>query len=470
MTGEDFSAGAARALARELPGFLAVRECARLSGGASQESYRLEVDTVDGPRRLALRRTPGGAPNPEGVEQIGPRVEARVIRAAAAAGVPVAEIVAELAPEDGLGEGYVMRWLAGETLGHRIVKAPELADARAQLARQCGEILARIHAIDPIKSGLDAQLRVVPAESLVRQTWAQYQALNTPQPMIDYTAQWLLANLPPSVTPALTHADFRNGNLMINASGVVGVLDWEISHLGDPMRDLGWLCTASWRFGRADLPVGGFGHYADLFAGYAAISGREIDPTHVRFWEVFGSFWWAVGCLLMADHWRHGPDRTVERPAIGRRSSECQVDCVNLLLPGPVTPFAPPAEAADELPTAAELLQSVREFLRGEAAAEGSERARFLARVAANSLEIVEREMRHGARLQANEHARLTALLGEHGALTALRWQLVQRLRAGTLALDDAALVAHLRETVVQQALIDQPHYPGVRTAVGERP
>jgi len=173
---------------------------------------------------------------------------------------------------------------------------------------------------------------------------------------------------------------------------------------------------------------------------------------------------------LMADHWRHGPDRTVERPAIGRRSSECQVDCVNLLLPGPVTPFTPPAEAADELPTAAELLQSVREFLRGEAAAEGSERARFLARVAANSLEIVEREMRHGARLQAREHARLTALLEQSGELTTLRWQLVQRLRNGALPLNDSGLVAHLRETVVQQALIDQPHYPGVRLAVGERP
>jgi hypothetical protein len=112
----------------------------------------------------------------------------------------------------------------------------------------------------------------------------------------------------------------------------------------------------------------------------------------------------------------------------------------------------------------------VREFLRGEAAAEGSERARFLARVAANSLEIVEREMCHGARLQASEHARLAALLGQSGELTTLRWQLVQRLRDGALPLNDAVLVAHLRETVVQQALIDQPHYPGVRLAVGERP
>ena len=84
------------------------------------------------------------------------------------------------------------------------------------------------------------------------------------------------------------------------------------------------------------LPVGGFGEYADLFRGYEEVSGKTVDPDHVKFWEVFGSFWWAVGCLGMAEHYRTGPDQTVERPAIGRRSSECQVDCVNLLIPGPV--------------------------------------------------------------------------------------------------------------------------------------
>ena len=102
------------------------------------------------------------------------------------------------------------------------------------------------------------------------------------------------------------------------------------------MRDLGWVCTNSWRFGCSELPVGGFGSYDDLFAGYEAVSGQAVAPGRVKFWEVFGSFWWAIGCLGMAKHYRTGPDNTVERPAIGRRTSECQVDCVNHLIPGPV--------------------------------------------------------------------------------------------------------------------------------------
>ena len=59
--------------------------------------------------------------------------------------------------------------------------------------------------------------------------------------------------------------------------GVVAVLDWEIAHIGDPMRDLGWICTNSWRFGRADLPVGGVGSYEDLFAGYESVSGEPVE-------------------------------------------------------------------------------------------------------------------------------------------------------------------------------------------------
>ena len=185
--------------------------------------------------------------------------------------------------------------------------------------------------------------------------------------MIDYTARWLLANLPAAGEARLVHGDFRNGNLMVAPNGIVAVLDWEIAHCGDPMRDLGWLCTNSWRFGMSELPVGGFGDYAALIAGYEAASGRTVSLAHLRFWEVYGSFWWAVGCLEMAEHFRSGPDQTVERPAIGRRSSECQIDCVNLLIPGPVARV--PARGApddDALPRIDELVTSVRDYLRGD--------------------------------------------------------------------------------------------------------
>src|SRR5690606_4535947 len=63
------------------------------------------------------------------------------------AGVAVPPLRFPLEPDDGLGDGFVMDRIEGETLGRRIVESPELSTARTRLAAQCGAILARIHAI-----------------------------------------------------------------------------------------------------------------------------------------------------------------------------------------------------------------------------------------------------------------------------------------------------------------------------------
>jgi hypothetical protein len=232
------------------------------------------------------------------------------------------------------------------------------------------------------------------------------------------------------------------------------------------MRDLGWLCTNSWRFGVREREVGGFGDRADLFRGYESVSGEPVDPAHVRFWEVFGSFWWSVGCLQMAQQYRSGADQSVERVAIGRRTSECQVDCVNLLIPGPVTLVEPGAGIGDlDMPRAGELLTSVREFLGGDVMEQTRGRSRFLARVASNSVDVVRRELALGPAARAAERHRLETLF-DGKDLSTLRWQLVHALREGMLPLDHPGLAEALRETVVNQLAIDQPKYSGFRHAI----
>ncbi len=454
-----------------VPGCDGLRAVERLSGGASQETYRVTARTREGGRLLALRRAAGGAKPETAVNDPGLAGEALLMRVARAAGVPEPEIYHVLENADGLGEGFLMEWLEGEALGARIVRSRDLEAIRPKLAFECGRILARIHAIDVVATGLDRVLtRIAPAE-FVETHWLLYREYGTPQPMIDYTARWLLDNLPAAMPFALVHNDFRNGNLMISPdcpSGVVAVLDWETAHIGDPMRDLGWICTNSWRFGRSDLPVGGFGHYDELLAGYASVSGREVDRQALKFWEVFGSFWWAVGCLGMAEHYRTGPDQTVERPAIGRRSSECQVDCVNLLIPGPVELVkGERPDASEEMPRIQELLVSARDFLRGDIMGETRGRTNFLARVAGNSLDVVRRDLLLGGEHRANETARLQALFGVEAELDVLRWRLVAGLRDRSIPLDLPGLAEHLRTTVVNQVAIDQPRYSGFKTAAG---
>ncbi|MEQ8857506.1 MAG: phosphotransferase family protein [Pseudomonadales bacterium] len=467
MESAEFETRLSDVVRRTLPDCRGLVTAERLSGGASQETYRLTVVTAGGERTVCMRRSPGGV-GPEGRVSPGLATEALLMRLARDVGVPEPEVYYVLEPEDGLGEGFLMQWLDGEALGARIARAPEFADLRPKLAYQCGQLMARIHSIDVHASGLVDKLQQHTPEQFVEQMWERYRLLETPQPMIDYAARWLLQHLPAKPRTTLVHNDFRNGNFMVDQHGIKAVLDWEVAHIGDPMRDLGWICTNSWRFGVSDKPVGGFGEYRDLFAGYESVTGEPVDPDHVRFWEVFGSYWWAVGCLGMAEHYRSGPDQTVERPAIGRRSSECQVDCVNLLIPGPVELVGGGDTGnSDDMPRIDELVVSVRDFLRDDVMAATEGRTNFLARVAGNSLDIVLRELELGGPARQAEQARLRALLGSDDSLSTLRWKLVRGLRDGSIDLDRPGLADHLRATVVNQIAIDQPKYSGFRTALG---
>ena len=466
LADDSFREKLERVVLAHITGCKGLLEVDRLSGGASQETYRLVVKTSGGQQRLALRRTPGGEYAEITPQHPGLDVEALLMQSALAVGVPEPEVYYVLQREDELGDGFLMEWLDGEALGARIVRSPEFEAIRPKLAYECGRVLAKIHSIDLDATGLRERLWEIPPAEFVEQTWERYRLLDTPQPMIDYAARWLMDNLPEQHETALVHNDFRNGNFLLSPDGIVAVLDWEVAHVGDPMRDLGWMCTNSWRFGASD-PVGGFGQYEDMFKGYEDESGKAVDPDHVKFWEVFGSFWWSVGCLGMAEHYRSGPDQTVERPAIGRRTSECQVDCVNLLIPGPVEMVEEsPGFSSVDIPRTDELLVSVRDFLRNDVMDETTGRANFLSRVAANSLDIVLRELTLGPIHQALELDRLQVLLQSDEGLDALKRRLVTGLRDGQISLDNEALQNHLRQTVVNQIAIDQPRYSGLKKAL----
>ena len=328
----------------------------------------------------------------------------------------------------------------------------------------CGEILGQIHSIDWQQEKLDQFLDISDTRELIEASWDRYKAMNISAPMIDYTARWLLDHLPEQKRTTLVHSDFRNGNLMVNERGIEAVLDWELAHIGDPLQDLGWLCVNSWRFGNRSLPVGGFGELKDLLAGYKAACGVDVSPEAVKFWQVYGSFWWAVATLHMANTWRSGETPSLERPVIGRRSSEAQMDCVNLLIPGEFsTPVLPDLRSGTQLPMPAELLEGVIDFLKTEAAPKLDAHAAFLAKVAANSLSIAQRELLVGHELAQQEQQRLEILLGEKGSLDELRRKLCEKLQSGA-NIDDKALQEHLRQTVAGQCSIDQPGYSALQS------
>ncbi|WP_293903844.1 phosphotransferase family protein [Phenylobacterium sp.] len=306
-------------------------EAQRLSGGASMETWAFGVDGQGGRESLILRRR--SAPfDAETARSVSLATEAALIQATGANGARAPKVRHVCDAADGLGEAYVMVRVGGETLGKRITSDPRFDAIRPRLARQCGEVLVPIHATQP-PAGLN--LKTVDANLELDRYEEVYRATGAERPILELAFQYLRRHTPPPVEPTLLHGDFRNGNIMFDPEiGVAAVLDWELAHIGDPAEDMGWICTNSWRFGRPDRPVGGFGAYEDLLAGYAAAGGRPIELSRVRFWQMLGSLRWGVMCLTMYLSWRDGLEKSVERPMIGRRVSETEADLVVLLEEG----------------------------------------------------------------------------------------------------------------------------------------
>ncbi len=301
----------------------------RLSGGASQETWAFEVVGPSGATPLILRRAPGGERVHDSA--VGLEGEAELMRLARAAGVPEPEVHYVLKPEDGVGRGFIVGFVEGETLGRKIVRDEKFAEARKTLAWRCGQVMAMIHALPTDRL---PPLRTASAATRVEEIYARYKADGRPRPVIALAFEWLRAHLPPEPErPILVHGDFRNGNLIIGPDGLRAVLDWEIAHLGDPIEDLGWICVGPWRFGGIDKPVGGFGSREEMIAGYQAGGGGPVDLAHIKFWEVLGSTSWGVSCSAMTHTFRDGIDRTSDRAMIARRASENEIDLLNLLIP-----------------------------------------------------------------------------------------------------------------------------------------
>jgi aminoglycoside phosphotransferase (APT) family kinase protein len=303
----------------------------RLSGGASMETWAFAIEGPSGREEMILRRR--SAPfDPESSRSTSLAAEAALIAAVRGRAAPAPPLVHLCDETDELGEAHVTRRVPGETLGRKINTDPRFDGVRGLLARQCGEVLAKIHSVAPPEA---AHLKFADASVELDRYQEVYRTSGAERPVLELAFRHLRDHLPAPRPPVLLHGDFRNGNLIIHPeTGLAAVLDWELSHIGDPAEDLGWICVNSWRFGRPDRPVGGFGEYADLLAGYEAAGGEPIPLARVRFWQALGSLKWGVMCLTMYMSWATGATASVERPMIGRRVSETEIDLLNILESG----------------------------------------------------------------------------------------------------------------------------------------
>ncbi len=420
-SGNDLLAPLAAVVGAALGTAVEVTDLRRLSGGASRETWSFDATRPDGVvLPLILRRDPPGA------TKAGMRLEAALLSAAGAAGVVVPGVITATDDPQVLGSSFlIMDRIEGETIARKLLRDDEYAEARTLVAGQCGEALARLHAVDP-----DSVAGLAETDQIVE--WrGVLDALGEPSPAFELTLAWLEANRPVSARRAIVHGDFRNGNLIVDAAGLRSVLDWELSHIGDPLEDLGWFCVRAWRFGAFDKSAGGFGSYDQLVEAYEAASGTSVDRAALHWWETLGTLKWGIICMLQASAHLSGVMRSVELAAIGRRVCENEWDVLRCLLGDPALderPAAPtPSVGIHGRPTALELVEAVREFLERDVMPGTEGRLSFHARVATNVLKTVERELAEDP-ARRHEHDADLAGLG-----VATEAELAAAIRAGTL-------------------------------------
>lgn len=277
-------------------GSAAVERAERLSGGAIQENWALDVRADGALLPLMLRRDAADT-----IEVSRSRKEEhRLLAAAWDAGVIVPKPVAFCDDATIIGGPFsLVERVAGIAYGPKLVREAELGGDRAALGRALGRQLARIHAIEP--DACVARIlgpKPVDAAALeVAQLRGWLDAMHLFRPGLEWALRWAERFAPAPADIALTHRDFRTGNFLVDRAGLTAILDWEFAAWSDPMADLGWFCAECWRFSRPDLEGGGLCSRGDFYAGYAEGGGRAIDPSRVRWWEVMAHVRWAVIAL-----------------------------------------------------------------------------------------------------------------------------------------------------------------------------
>jgi aminoglycoside phosphotransferase (APT) family kinase protein len=379
--------------------------------------------------------------------------QAELLLAAAQAGVPVPRVVAHGTEDPVLGASWIVMEAIGGTTDPNRILAAEGVPRAGELLDSIAAALAAVHRM-PADPAL-----APPVDDPLARLRELHDGLGQPHPTFELAFRALGEDRKAS-RRTLVHGDFRVGNLMVAGHGVSGVLDWELTHLGDPLEDLGWLCVPAWRFMRPDRPAAGLGTREELAAAYERHSGVEVDLRALLRWELAGTLRWGVICVMQAFTHLSGARRSLEHAVIGRRACEVEWDLLEMLDPRPVSEAgtrpragAEPPSALHDRPTAVELLDAARGGLGENVLPALEGRSAFELRVALRALGMVGRELRDAPRHEAVRAEALASLGAADEA------ELAASIRSGALDSRREPLCAALRELVRAKLEVANPRY-----------
>ncbi len=273
---------------------LTVADLARIPGGASRETYRFRAryaangKALD--RGLILRRDPASS-----LIETERTTEYRAYEAFHKLGLPVPEPIAlELGSEALERPFFIMAEVENCQTGS-IMSPDPFGPHREKVGRQFFTVMGKIAAADPKRVGLADFEGAKDMHHAARHEVARWEKVidedeREPQPIVRAALRWLKRNLPPPAQKiSVVHGDYRTGNFLVDDAGNIrAILDWEMSHLGDPLEDLGWAIDPLWA-GADPARPGGMIPRAEAIRIWEEASGLKADPEALHWWEIFAS-------------------------------------------------------------------------------------------------------------------------------------------------------------------------------------
>ena len=290
-----------------------IEEARLLSGGTQNILLRFRR----GSRDFVLRRPP---PHLRKNSNETMRREARVLGALAGSAVPHPGLIAGCEGTEVLGAAfYLMEPVEGFNPTQGL---PELHRSAPEMRRRIGlslvDSIAALGRLDYLAVGLEGFGK--PEGYLERQvarwwsqleSYAEHPGYPGPEiPHLDEVARWLEEHRPRDFQPGILHGDYHLANVMVrhDAPELAAIVDWELSTIGDPLLDLGWL-LATWNepddpspaaIGGGIEPWDGFPNAAQLVERYG--EGTTRDLSSVPWYEVLACY--KLGIILEGTHAR----------------------------------------------------------------------------------------------------------------------------------------------------------------------
>ena len=264
-------------------------EAERIGEGHSNITFLVKR----GDARVVLRRPPR-PPLPPSAHDV--LREARLLKALEGTPVRVPMVIAVGDDETVLGVPfYVMEEIHGSVLASAIPPAIDTADERRRTAEELVDALVELHNVDWRACGLEGYGKPTGyLERQVRRFSGLWEHNKTRElPVVEELGEWLGSNMPESPESTIVHGDYRLGNVMMADAApaeLVAIFDWELSTIGDPLADVGYL-TVTWvepddpqdtMFANLNAVTrsGGFLTREEIIARYEEGSGRSMSALN----------------------------------------------------------------------------------------------------------------------------------------------------------------------------------------------